>query len=87
MRCEIKDKVSEDHFCGEKFERNGDVHADAAEQADGNNDQGVPGSDHLEGSSTKGDGHPQKDLPILHKCDLRSTKCAFCHSTEETEVS
>ena len=83
----MKDKVSEDNFCGQKAERNGNVGDKAAEQADGDNAQEVPMSSYLAGSLTKGEVYPQKDMPSLHKCDVRSTKCAFCHSTEETEVS
>lgn len=38
-------------------------------------------------SLNKGKGHCHKDMPFLRKCDTVSIKCAFCHSTEETEAT
>ncbi|XP_021733074.1 protein BREAST CANCER SUSCEPTIBILITY 1 homolog [Chenopodium quinoa] len=35
----------------------------------------------------KGKIYCQKDIPALRKCDRVSIKCAFCHSSKETEAS
>lgn len=58
----------------------------AAAQAEVFEDDGKSNKDHAGHSLEKEKIHRQKDMPALRKCDAVSIKCAFCHSTELTEV-
>ncbi|XP_021851478.2 protein BREAST CANCER SUSCEPTIBILITY 1 homolog [Spinacia oleracea] len=84
----LEQKITENvNLRGKVADGGENVNSKVAGSAEDNGVCGKSNNDNSVNSLKNRKVHCQKQMPALRKCDTVSIKCAFCHSSEDTEAS